>query len=742
MKRSIRNLVGPLVTAAVVLGMGAAPALAAPQLGVTLESDAGTSAFPYPAVHHSDERVDFTVKAKNEAPPLGAPSEGDELSCATAAGGSGWRNASTIGYSFEFQWVRDGETVVSDWSPPETMIGEVGLGEEAHYIATYTVQAADEGHAIQCLVKATNGAGTGSAVIASQPSLLVEGAGEAPSPNSTSGSRRASISGTANEAGKILTCTAPEAAWSISNEASPITWSFEWMRDGEYVDPGHEHTTESAGPPAKSEYELQATDVEAPAAPAVFQCIAKATNAGGSALVESLRKVTSSPAPAFESNTENDVPLPGNNDVPAVENAGNAISSPLTLELELPGGEGTFAYRFEQFAGGGWSCEKFAAEGAGHANVRCSLHELIPPGAELPALTVATALGADAPDLASARATASGGGSQPASDEVSFPIAPAIPFGFQSFASRLLEEGGTSEYAQAAGHPFEDDTRLLFTLKRPLVPFGRPGVEPVENPKQSLVDLPAGLTGNPLATPELCAGVDQITGSGCTHRSVVGVAYIQLPDTPGELGTTLPIYAVEPEAGAPAQFAFAQGLAVQFVLTPRLRPGDGYALSIETAPAFETGVRSVTTKFCGYGVAFSGEEPLGCKEATDPEANPLPFFTTPTRCDGPLRTTARTNSWADPSFVEASFDGRGMEGCAKVPFDPAMKVTPTTSRADSPTGLEAKVTVPTNGLEGKDAAGNRDPEAIAQSNVKDVKVTLPEGLVAQPLRGQRPRCLL
>ena len=110
--------------------IAAAPAAAAPVLGLELERP--TRADPTTPLTHSDERAVYLARVKNTA--SAKPSLGDELTCiGTPADGKNWFFADSFAYS----WVRNG-----------VQIG--GAGER-----TYTIAAADEGKAIQCVVVGT-----------------------------------------------------------------------------------------------------------------------------------------------------------------------------------------------------------------------------------------------------------------------------------------------------------------------------------------------------------------------------------------------------------------------------------------------------------------------------------------------------------------------------------------------------------------------------------------------------------
>jgi hypothetical protein len=128
-------------------------------------------------------------------------------------------------------------------------------------------------------------------------------------------------------------------------------------------------------------------------------------------------------------------------------------------------------------------------------------------------------------------------------------------------------------------------------------------------------------------------------------------------------------------------------------------------------------------------------------------ASPKAFLTMPTACTTPgagARWDLRTSSWPDPdNYAEATVftheapgfpeptsawgPQRGVEDCDVVPFSPDITVQPTTNKAESPTGLDVSLTMPTDGL--------LNPEGIAQSHLKRASVALPEGMSINPAIG-------
>jgi hypothetical protein len=409
-----------------------------------------------------------------------------------------------------------------------------------------------------------------------------------------------------------------------------------------------------------------------------------------------------------------------------VKNAGaDPTSGTVTMELELPGGAGTFAYKTET---NGWSCAGAPPAGAQSAKVVCSDSNALSPGAEYPTVKVITALGGDLPDLASAKATTFGGGAAAASDELPFAVAPALPFAMTKFTAALLDKEG-HDYTQAGGHAFDAVSDVVMTRKRALVPeVASSPLVPIEQVRQVIVDAPRGFVGNALALPKLCPGlVPPPEVLVCPEASLVGGIKFYISPLAGPI--TAPIYAIEPEFGTPAQFAFQDPLGNIYTFAPHLRPDDGYAISFELAPPPEVNFLESTVTLCNYGGLAAGGF-SGCKEKGTPSANPKPLFTNPTRCGVPLVTRARFNSWQNPDFVEAPpFSNAEITGCEAVDFEPQMKeLAPTTRQADSPTGLDVELTMPTEGLE--------DPDGISQASLRQTKVTFPVGMAINGSAGQ------
>jgi hypothetical protein len=408
--------------------------------------------------------------------------------------------------------------------------------------------------------------------------------------------------------------------------------------------------------------------------------------------------------------------------VATVRNVGaDPSAGEVTLEVELPTGLETSVL---STSGSDWVCVKSAAAVGVSAKATCTQSNVLGPGGSYPPLTVAARLGADAPDHATALVTASGGGaaaSASASDE--FDFTPAKPFKFESFESEVVGLDG-SDYTQAGGHPFSAGISFGMATYRGNLRA------PIKGPRQVVIDLPRGLVANPLSVPTLCPSMEDVIASTCPAGSAVGQVNVDVVFGTDFNAIKMPIFSIEPEVGRPAQFGFAEleNLNTPFTLSPRLRADDGYAISLEVSPAplYPALRRLNEGVFCSFGAKVTANVFEGCREPTDPGANAVPLVTNPTRCTGaPPIPKVSVDSWQSPGdFVSAEVSDPLPTGCDKVSFQPDVKLEPTSRRADSSTGLNVEITMPTDGLE--------DPDELGQANLDNAIVTFPKGMSLNP----------
>jgi len=266
-------------------------------------------------------------------------------------------------------------------------------------------------------------------------------------------------------------------------------------------------------------------------------------------------------------------------------------------------------------------------------------------------------------------------------------------------------------------------------------------------PTQSLrdldVDLPPGLVGNP-SVAQTCSDADlagpNATGvvAECPTGAQVGLAEVDA----GALGTlSAGIYRMQPHTGIPASFAFNAGSSLVYIDTKLVIDDEGaYALrasSLDTSQALPL----VGAKLTFWGVPNDPgndfqrivmEEAGGILLPTfDNRAPgpPVPFMSLPTRCSGTSPVVSmRSRSWQQPTeWTTGSFpfhDGSTppnpvvLDGCEAVPFEPSVTADPTSTEADSTTGLNVRVTLPQR----------ENPAGPSTSAMKRISLALPEGM--------------
>ena len=306
-------------------------------------------------------------------------------------------------------------------------------------------------------------------------------------------------------------------------------------------------------------------------------------------------------------------------------------------------------------------------------------------------------------------------------------------------------------FTQAAGHPPVGFTQIIVKHKA--------SNEPTGNLKTVLVDLPQGLSVNPQATPQCELQGGKFPAGGCEAAapgSKVGYSlvtvYVPVLGVVGPL--EFPVYNIVPRPGEPARFGFdltAVGiieLGEVFLNAGVKWDGDYHEYFTIHVPPPPLGTKILKNRLVFDGTI--GNHGL-------PTEGGGPFLTTPSTCFNPnlpqFATIYNTQLHADsveepapedeydvaaPAPPSAAFlagsehvesplprigggDRVMPTGCDKVPFKPSTSGTPSTNQTDSPMGGTVEVKVPF------------EPSApIAQSNVRNADVSLPQGMGLNP----------
>jgi hypothetical protein len=289
----------------------------------------------------------------------------------------------------------------------------------------------------------------------------------------------------------------------------------------------------------------------------------------------------------------------------------------------------------------------------------------------------------------------------------------------------------------AAGHPPIGFTQYI--LKHTVI---APGLleEPEAEIERLRVELPKGLVVNPLATEQCPLETFETDETACPAGSEVGreevtvALKVELAPTlpknavipPSEAqGTLVPVYNIIPKLGEPALFGFKVGAAKDevFLTTDVAWESDYHESFTIVTPPESPVFATLKSRLVNFGRKGDGT-----------------FITNPTTCFSPelppnqqaYSTFFRASAREDPnptfpigsSAVEAALPpGLVQTGCATVPFDPELEVTPGATQVDSPAGPTVNTKLPfiTGG------------ETQSESHLRNAEVSLPQGIETPPL---------
>ncbi|HEY2053662.1 MAG TPA: hypothetical protein VGH14_06980, partial [Solirubrobacterales bacterium] len=314
-------------------------------------------------------------------------------------------------------------------------------------------------------------------------------------------------------------------------------------------------------------------------------------------------------------------------------------------------------------------------------------------------------------------------------------LAPAgahAAFGVAQFSATARNADGTIDL-RAGSHPYAYTVFLQMNQDAEGNPEG--------NLRELIVDLPAGMVGNPQAVPR-CSGADfEGQFPHCPGNTQIGVAKAKLAGTTDT--AIVPVYNLTPPLGVPASIGFSL-VGANSLQEASLRPDDhGVRISDITIPT-EKPIQSITETIWGVPMEAShdperfclnngGQIETGCASEVAPEA----FLSLPTSCGDPLQTTVGVDSVQEPgALVEQTAlslgEGgtpEGLTGCDRPPFGPSISSQVETTRAESPTGLDFKLHIPQTGVP---KAGDPEGTATATAALRDALVELPSGLELNP----------
>jgi hypothetical protein len=308
-------------------------------------------------------------------------------------------------------------------------------------------------------------------------------------------------------------------------------------------------------------------------------------------------------------------------------------------------------------------------------------------------------------------------------------------------------------FKQAGGHPQTGFTQ--YTIAHEVIVPGV--VEPLVEPQASRtiktlhVELPAGLTVNPLATERCTLAEFQHIESGahdplCKAGTIVGyeeatlvtnvAGYEPIPGhaaprgyrvNPIEGFTKVPVYALVPAYGEPALNGFIIAGAKEVFLETDVAWQSDYHESFtikmpENAPQPEPPFSTLISRQVSYGKAGDGTyitNPTTCFNTEEPPFQNAYSAFFKAESYGEPDANFPSGSTAIPAGTP---EGLIPTGCVKVPFDPGLNTSAGTNQVDSPAPATVETTLPfiTGG------------ESISESHLRDAKITLPEGMGLNP----------
>jgi hypothetical protein len=394
--------------------------------------------------------------------------------------------------------------------------------------------------------------------------------------------------------------------------------------------------------------------------------------------------------------------------------AGMTISHP-------PGGD-------NELTGFKWECA--TEEVAGREIATCSTESSVPALTAATAIEIPVSIGSvsgspvNEVEVSGGEANAPAGVSVPTSvDE------PPLSFAPLDFELSLLDSAGILDM-QAATHPGVITTSFLFPSAN-LLEESKVRPYPVEDVKDIVTDLPAGLIGDALAAPTCSlSDVTNLTLEETQCPSSTRVGKLVFIDSEAAY-TELTIFNVTPEHGHPAEFAVYLPNLSRAVLLYATLVGSGADAHVRVTAALQPRV----LRAVGISLTFFGNPTMIDNSPTTPTA----FATGPSNCAAAgFTSTVYVDSWqrpgrveadgqpdlSDPSWRSASSISPPVTGCEALQFHPSLSFAPEAahSQADEPSGYSSTLQVPQN----------ENQNGLATPPLKNTVVTLPAGVAISP----------
>jgi hypothetical protein len=295
---------------------------------------------------------------------------------------------------------------------------------------------------------------------------------------------------------------------------------------------------------------------------------------------------------------------------------------------------------------------------------------------------------------------------------------------YKQIEQEVAEKGHSDEaFTQAAGHPPWGITTFELKSKETLPTIKEPEGNPL---KRVRVDVPPGLAANPQAplslTHEKCS-IAHFESDTCPPETQVGtdeaIVFAGALDVPA----TGQVFNLEPEPGSPIPGASGSVFEPMPLLFGIHILTEHSFLQGHVSWAKEPALEARGIPSGDYHEWFtldnlgSAAPVLRSKLNFDGRAGGN-FLTLPSECSSTTTSYLELESSTGEIATDVTHTPVGVEHCDKVPFAPTSVVTPETSQPDEVDGATTDVKVPQKA----------EPEEINTSDIKDAKLTLPEGL--------------
>lgn len=298
-------------------------------------------------------------------------------------------------------------------------------------------------------------------------------------------------------------------------------------------------------------------------------------------------------------------------------------------------------------------------------------------------------------------------------------------FGFSEFEVSFRDGAGAPE-TRAGSHPFVFETAFEVNVDEG---------DPDGQLKNLSLDLPPGLVFDRNALPS-CAQADFETlddgFNDCPDVTAVGLVSAAVGEA-GD-GDLAPVYNLVPQAGELMRLGFRVGGVENVVVSAAIHPEQPHEMTFEIED-FAEAVELFGLELQLWGVPADPAHddlrgrcagPEGSLGSCPAAVVRRPLLTLPTHCGEPLEVSYWAESWDEMTASGGALthdeaeNPMGMSGCGALSFSPELTVQPTTESAQSPTGLEITLGFSDEGL--------INPDGIAESQLRDLFVALPEGL--------------